>query len=74
MESKWDVVVINDESFSSGTLLYNFFQIVVVGDGASGKTSICQRFAKESFDKSYHQVGFFFQILFPVISNYQNFT
>ncbi|CAD6190752.1 unnamed protein product [Caenorhabditis auriculariae] len=30
-------------------------KIVVVGDGASGKTSICQRFAKETFDKSYHQ-------------------
>uniref|UniRef100_A0A1I7T6S5 Ras-related protein Rab-28 n=2 Tax=Caenorhabditis tropicalis TaxID=1561998 RepID=A0A1I7T6S5_9PELO len=30
-------------------------KIVVVGDGASGKTSICQRFAKESFDKTYHQ-------------------
>ncbi|CAI2350681.1 unnamed protein product [Caenorhabditis sp. 36 PRJEB53466] len=30
-------------------------KIVVMGDGASGKTSICQRFAKESFDKSYHQ-------------------
>ncbi|CAB3409804.1 unnamed protein product [Caenorhabditis bovis] len=30
-------------------------KVVVVGDGASGKTSICQRFAKETFDKSYHQ-------------------
>uniref|UniRef100_A0A8R1DNF9 Ras-related protein Rab-28 n=1 Tax=Caenorhabditis japonica TaxID=281687 RepID=A0A8R1DNF9_CAEJA len=30
-------------------------EIVVVGDGASGKTSICQRFAKESFEKTYHQ-------------------
>lgn len=30
-------------------------KIVIVGDGASGKTSISQRFAKESFDKTYHQ-------------------
>ncbi|CAI5448021.1 unnamed protein product [Caenorhabditis angaria] len=30
-------------------------KLVLVGDGASGKTSICQRFAKETFDKAYHQ-------------------
>lgn len=37
-------------------------QIVVVGDGASGKTSICQRFAKETFEKTYHQVRSIFRI------------
>ncbi|GMT24332.1 hypothetical protein PFISCL1PPCAC_15629 [Pristionchus fissidentatus] len=30
-------------------------KIVVCGDGASGKTSLCLRFANETFDSDYHQ-------------------
>ncbi|CAJ0601059.1 unnamed protein product [Cylicocyclus nassatus] len=30
-------------------------KIVVCGDGSSGKTSLCQRFVKDSFERSYHQ-------------------
>uniref|UniRef100_A0A158PBY7 Rab28 family GTPase n=1 Tax=Angiostrongylus cantonensis TaxID=6313 RepID=A0A158PBY7_ANGCA len=29
--------------------------VVVCGDGSSGKTSLCQRFTKDTFDRSYHQ-------------------
>ncbi|EFO90002.1 hypothetical protein CRE_26006, partial [Caenorhabditis remanei] len=44
-----------DDSDGEDDIEDKVIKIVVVGDGASGKTSICQRFAKESFDKSYHQ-------------------
>ncbi|GMR48005.1 hypothetical protein PMAYCL1PPCAC_18200 [Pristionchus mayeri] len=30
-------------------------KVVVCGDGASGKTSLCLRFAHETFDAAYHQ-------------------
>ncbi|KAL6740210.1 hypothetical protein Aduo_013588 [Ancylostoma duodenale] len=30
-------------------------KIVVCGDGSSGKTSLCQRFVKDTFERSYHQ-------------------
>jgi Ras-related protein Rab-28 len=30
-------------------------KLVVVGDGASGKTSMCTRFAQEQFVKNYRQ-------------------
>uniref|UniRef100_A0A1I7XDL3 Ras family protein n=1 Tax=Heterorhabditis bacteriophora TaxID=37862 RepID=A0A1I7XDL3_HETBA len=30
-------------------------KIVVCGDGSSGKTSICTRFAKDDFDRTYYQ-------------------
>ncbi|CAI4227443.1 unnamed protein product [Auanema sp. JU1783] len=30
-------------------------KIVVCGDGSSGKTSLCQRFSKNGFDRAYHQ-------------------
>ncbi|RCN26937.1 hypothetical protein ANCCAN_27335 [Ancylostoma caninum] len=31
------------------------YGIVVCGDGSSGKTSLCQRFVKDTFERSYHQ-------------------
>ncbi|KAK6749926.1 hypothetical protein RB195_002127 [Necator americanus] len=31
-------------------------KVVVCGDGSSGKTSVCQRFVKDTFERSYHQV------------------
>ncbi|KJH43904.1 hypothetical protein DICVIV_10089 [Dictyocaulus viviparus] len=30
-------------------------KVVVCGDGSSGKTSLCERFVKDTFDRSYHQ-------------------
>lgn len=34
-------------------------KVVLCGDGASGKTSLCLRFAHESFNADYHQVRTF---------------
>lgn len=42
------------------------FQVVVLGDGSSGKTSLCQRFARDAFDREYHQVWKLF--CFPIVS------
>nr|CDJ90640.1 Ras domain containing protein [Haemonchus contortus] len=30
-------------------------KVVVCGDGSSGKTCLCQRFVKDSFERTYHQ-------------------
>lgn len=37
------------------TALEHALKIVVIGDGASGKTSLCSRFSQEQFGKSYKQ-------------------
>lgn len=36
----------------------HILKLVVVGDGTTGKTSICTRFAQRNYNKKYNQVIF----------------
>ncbi|TMS38841.1 hypothetical protein L596_005477 [Steinernema carpocapsae] len=45
----------SDSEEEVGSQQEKILKIVVVGDGSSGKTSICKRFAQDEFARNYHQ-------------------